>query len=414
MPDTVPEISSKRLRTLLEGINGFGFNRKTGGYNRVGFSDADTAVREWFGEQMVGDGLAVHSDAVGNVFGRYGPLDGPCILAGSHLDTVPEGGAFDGALGCAVALESVRAMREAGLEPATAVEVVATAEEEGRFGGMLGSQAITGRVSPEWIDAATDANGVRLVDAMREQGLAPENAGRAAREPAEIVAFLELHVEQGPVLESAGKAIGIAEAVSGVCNLAVTFTGVSNHSGTTPMDQRRDAFAGLAAFAAGVSQIIPVCGTASSRVTIGKVSIEPNHPHTVPGLAECIVNIRDVDEAAMTAMAEEVRRRAARQAGAHGLELAIAEKSWLSPVRLDPGLVDKLRTNAERLGFAHMTMPSGAGHDAQTMQSICPSGLIFVPSRDGISHSPAEKTDWADIEKGAQLYLETLCQLTMR
>ncbi len=266
-------IDLPRLQALLEGINGFGCNPATGGFNRIGYSAEDTAVRRWFGEQLRADGLAVHTDAVGNVFGRFGPETGPCIMVGSHLDTVPEGGAFDGALGVAVALECVRAMRDAGVTPAIAIEVVATAEEEGRFGGMLGSQAISGQVTRDWIDTATDADGVRLADAMRACGLDPDNLASAARAPGSVRAFLELHIEQGPVLETTRTAVGIADVVSGVCLLAVSLKGTANHSGTTPMDQRADAFAGLAEIGTAIRPLIKEAGTEQSRITIGKVDL---------------------------------------------------------------------------------------------------------------------------------------------
>jgi hydantoinase/carbamoylase family amidase len=411
MPTISPRISLPRLKELLQGINRFGYNAQSGGYNRIGYSEADMAARAWFADRMRDDGLAVRSDAVGNLFGRFGPTDGPCIMVGSHLDTVPEGGAFDGSLGTAVALECVRALKEAGFAPRTAIEVVATAEEEGRFGGMLGSQAIAGIATEEWIEQASDADGVMLADVMRARSLDPARVNEATFAPARIRAFLELHIEQGPVLERSATPIGIATAVSGVCNLAVRFTGVANHSGTTPMDGRRDAFAGLVVLASSVPAILSAHGGADSRLTIGKVDIHPNFPHTVPGSAECVVNIRDTGQEAIRALEEAVRTRAAEAALAHDLDLAIEEKSRIDPVTLDARLVALLKRNAANLGLKSITMPSGAGHDAQTMQSVCPSALVFVPSRNGISHSPLEWTDWADIEKGASLMLSTLQEL---
>lgn len=396
---------------LLQGINSFGYNPQTAGYNRIGYSDADMAVRAWFAERMRDADLAVRTDEVGNVFGRFGPEAGPCIMAGSHLDTVPEGGAFDGSLGVAVAFECVLALKEAGLEPQTAVEVVATAEEEGRFGGMLGSQAITGLAGQDWVEAASDADGVRLADAMRAQGFDPGRVSKAAYAAESIRAFLELHIEQGPVLERSRTPVGIATVVSGVCNLAVRFTGTANHSGTTPMEGRRDAFAGVAVLATSIPRILSEHGSADSRLTIGKVDIRPNFPHTVPGEAECMVNIRDTDEDAMQTLENAVRSGAETAAHSHGLDLAIEEKSRMAPVALDIGLASMLKRQADQLGLKAITMPSGAGHDAQTMQSACPSALIFIPSRNGISHSPEEWSDWADIEQGATLYLAALQEL---
>jgi hydantoinase/carbamoylase family amidase len=412
MVQPAPVIDVARLRRLLDGVNAFGFNAVTGGYNRIGYSDADMAVRDWFAREMSSDGLAVSRDAVNNLFGRYGPAEGPCVMAGSHLDTVPEGGAFDGSLGACVALECVRAIKDAGIEPKTAVVVAATAEEEGRFGGMLGSQTIAGVVTRDWIEQASDADGIRLIDAMTAQGLDAFGALDAAWAPGSIEAFLELHIEQGPVLERAGVPLGVANAISGVCFLQVRYEGIANHSGTTPMDMRADAFAGLASFANSITGIIDSFGTKQSRITIGKVELQPNFAHTIPGAAEFSIIIRDTSEGVMHQLREAAVANIAAAANAHGLSHAIEEKSWLAPVSLDVKLHKLLLEEAGKLGCEALDMPSGAGHDTQTMQSVCPAGLVFVPSRNGISHAPQEWSDWADIEKGAQLMLNALVQLS--
>lgn len=406
---TQPEIDSDRLRALLDGLNAFGHDPASGGYDRIGYSEADMAARDWFQAQMEADGLAVRRDGVANIFGRYGPSDGPAILVGSHIDTVPQGGAFDGALGVAIALECIRAMKAAGVVPKTAIEVVATAEEEGRFGGMLGSQALTGQISPAWLESATDSDGVRLQDAMAAHGLRARDALACARD--DIDAFLELHIEQGPVLENRGSAIGVVEAVSGVSHLAVTLEGRANHSGTTPMEMRADAFVGLAEFAAQIPAIIASIGTDQSRITIGKIELEPNFPHTIPGKAVFSLITRDTDEAIQRKLVDMLKRRIEQSAARHGLAVAFEEKSWLAPVRLDSGLADLVARQSADLGLDHIRMPSGAGHDAQTMQARCPSALIFVPSRDGISHAPEEFTDWSDILAGARLMLAVLLDL---
>jgi N-carbamoyl-L-amino-acid hydrolase len=407
-----PTINLQRLKSLVDGVNNFGRDAQTGGFDRPGYSDADMAVRRWFADQMKDDGLAVTIDGIANVFGRYGPAEGPSVMAGSHLDTVPQGGAFDGTLGACVALECVRAMRDAGVEPTVAVEVVATAEEEGRFGGMLGSQAISGQVSRQWLEQAADADGVRLAEAMAVQGLDVMDALSAAREPGSVLAFLELHIEQGPVLETRAIPVGIASVISGVSNLAATLKGRANHSGTTPMDMRADAFAGLADFAVRIPSLIADHGTDQSRITIGKVDLHPNFPHTIPGKAEFSVISRDTDETVMRNLVLVLKEELHAVAGKHDLSYTVTGKSWLPPAMLDEGIVAALCREAEELGLAHMVMPSGAGHDAQTMQAFCPSGLIFVPSRGGISHAPEEWTDWADIEQGAQLMLNMLVKLS--
>ena len=293
MSDISPTINSERLKRLFDSINKFGLNVETGGYNRIGFSQSDLSVRKWFTEQMTEAGLTVHADAAGNLFGRLGDADKPCIMAGSHLDTVPEGGAFDGALGVAVALECARSIKDAGIKLTIPLVVVATSEEEGRFGGMLGSQTISGQLPPGWVETAADAEGVTLREAMTAQGYAPEALADAAWQKGSIRSFLELHIEQGPVLEGEKLSVGIVEGISGVLVLGVNLKGEANHSGTTPMHLRADAFTGLATIGAAISGVIDRLGGDQSRITIGKVDIKPNFPHTIPGEADFTIIIRD-------------------------------------------------------------------------------------------------------------------------
>jgi N-carbamoyl-L-amino-acid hydrolase len=302
-------------------------------------------------------------------------------------------------------------MKGAGIAPVRPVEVVCTADEEGRFGGMFGSQAICGEVGPDWIEAAVDDTGVRLADAMRAQGFDP--AGVAARDPREIAVFLELHVEQGPVLEKAGIPAGIVSAVSGVFNWTVTLSGEANHSGTTPMELRRDAFRGLADFGAAIPSILAQAGGPDTRLTVGKLELSPNFPHSIAGKAVFSIIGRDIEEARMKALAEACRGEIARAAGAHGLGVTIAQQSWLPPAPLDPGVVQRLADIAKSSGVPAQIMPSGAGHDAQTFSRHCPAGLIFVPSIGGISHSPNEDTEWSDVEQGANLLARAIADFAI-
>jgi len=405
-----PEINTERLKTLLDGINAFG-RAEGGGFNRPGFSEADMAVRDWFAREMEADGLIVSRDGANSVFGRYGAADAPSVMVGSHLDTVASGGAFDGALGVAVALECVRAMKEARFTPARPIEVVATSEEEGRFGGMLGSQTIAGLVTRDWLESAADADGLLLTDAMLAKGLDPQAVLASARPRGSVKAFLELHIEQGPVLEREGIAIGLPQGATGIVNLHVRLSGIANHSGTTPMDMRADAFAGLAEIAVHIPAMIAASGSDDARITIGKVELSPNHPHTIPGEAVFTVIIRDAREDVMRSLQTRLGEVAGEVVRKHGLSLSIEENSFIAPVAFDAGLIDMLDTEARRLGLPARRMISGAGHDAQTMTALCPSAMIFVPSRNGISHAPEEHSDWADIEKGAQLMLAALMRL---
>jgi N-carbamoyl-L-amino-acid hydrolase len=404
-------IDLDRLRADMLELARIGTIAGRPGINRPSFSDADMEGRRHFMNRAAEAGLDVAMDVVGNVIARWSVGTGAPVLAGSHLDTVPDGGVYDGTLGCCAALEAVRVMRSAGASPTRPIEVVATADEEGRFGGMLGSQALTGTVDPAWLERAADADGVRLIDAMHAQSLVPERYAEVARAPGSVHAFLELHIEQGPILERDRVEIGIATGASGVFNWTVTLTGVANHSGTTPMELRRDAFVGMTAFASRIPVIVADVGGKQTRVTVGKVALEPDFPHTIPGKATFSIIGRDTDVAVMRAVAEACRQALAEAAGANGLELAIGEESWLDPVQLDAELVERLARTSRRLGYKTTTMPSGAGHDAQTMQQLCPAGLIFVPSTGGISHAPEEHTSWPDVERGANLVLHGLIDL---
>jgi N-carbamoyl-L-amino-acid hydrolase len=407
-------INLNRLKADMEAVNALGKFDGVPGVNRVSFSDADMAGRRWLMERMKEAGLAPRMDAAGNVFGRWTPAGGadrPVVLAGSHLDTVPQGGAYDGTLGVCAALEAIRTMKEAGLKPLHPVEVVCTADEEGRFGGMFGSQAICGEIGLDWIEAAVDDAGVRLADAMREQGLDP--AAVAPRNLGEIAVFLELHIEQGPVLEREGLSIGVVNAVSGVFNWTVTLTGEANHSGTTPMNMRRDAFRGLAEFGAAIPAILKEAGGPETRLTVGKVELSPNFPHSVAGRAVFSIIGRDIEEARMMALASACETAIDKAAEAHGLAIDIAQKSWLPPTRLDDDVRTRIMGIAQTAGYSSRVITSGAGHDAQTFARHIPAGLIFTPSIGGISHSPDELTEWADIERSANVLTRAMAHFAL-
>lgn len=403
-------IELERLRADLETLADFGRCERPG-INRVSFSPADMAGRAWFLERLQAAGLEAHMDGAGNVCGLWAAGGGARVMSGSHLDTVPQGGLFDGALGACAALECVRALKQSGFEPARPVEVVGTAEEEGRFGGMFGSQALAGRLSADWIEAAESDAGERLVDALSVNGLTVEGALAAARPPGSIKAFLELHIEQGPLLEARGLALGVVEGVSGVFNWTVRLHGRANHSGTTPMELRADAFAGLADFAAGIPALIAEVGGPQTRITVGRVELQPGYAHTIPGRAEFALVVRDLEEAVMDRLSVACRRRLEAAAQRHGLRLELLDNGRLEPTACDPGLVRLLTEEAQAMGHPALAMPSGAGHDAQTLSHLAPAGLIFVPSRGGVSHAPEEWTDWSDVLAGTELLGRALRRL---
>jgi N-carbamoyl-L-amino-acid hydrolase len=403
-----PAVDIERLKGRLMALARIGADPSGHGVHRPSFSPADMEARRWLCREMDTLGLRARTDAVGNVIGRWEVGRGPAVLLGSHLDSVPHGGAFDGALGVIAALECVETLMDCGIEPAAPVEIVGTSEEEGRFGGMLGAQAMAGAVSDTWFQSAEDDQGVTLIDAMRNAGLDPEAYRTARRDPAEIKAFLELHIEQGPVLHSSGRSVGIVEGISGMFNWVVVMTGAANHAGTTPMELRQDAFRGLADFAAKVPNILARHGTPASRLTVGKVDLRPNFPHTVPGRAEFSLVGRDMDENVMSALAAACRVALAAAAERNDLVLEITEASWLTPTRCHADIVAAFARQAAALGLKPPVMPSGAGHDTQVMAQLTRSGMIFVASTEGISHAPEEHSAWSDIEVGANLFLHTL------
>lgn len=409
-----PRINLERLQRRLESVNQFGAGVAGEGINRLSFSEADMQARNWLIAEMEALGLTARMDTVGNVVGRWGAADGAAVMLGSHLDSVPRGGRLDGSLGVMAALECVETVMEHGIPTAAPIEIVATSEEEGRFGGMLGAQAMAGGVDPDWFERAVDDTGMSLLDAMRSAGLEPHRYPEARRDPTELKAFLELHIEQGPVLDRMGRSVGIVEGISGVFNWSVTLVGEANHAGTTPMDLRRDSFRGLADFAASIPAIIDEAGTTATRLTIGKVNLHPNYPHTVPGCAEFAVIGRDMDEAVMSALAGVCRRRLESAARAHGLELSVEEASWLPPTPCHPEIMAAFRRQAGKLGLEALSLPSGAGHDTQMMAGLTRAGMIFVPSRRGVSHAPDEHTEWQDIEAGCNLLLHTMIDIADR
>lgn len=407
----MPRINVERIEQDIIAISHFGRQESDRGVYRQGFSQADMEARQWLRDQFERLGMAHSMDGAGNVIGRYGPEDKPAIIIGSHLDSVPAGGMFDGVLGVAAGLEVVRALHEKGITPDFPIEVIATSEEEGRFGGMLGAQAMTGHLTREWLETACDEHGYPLKDAMEAAGLEPFDALHAYRRPEEIRAFLELHVEQGPVLDTEKLTIGIVEGISGVFKWNCRLIGKADHAGTAPMDMRSDAFMGIADFAHEIQRIIDEEGTDKSRITIGHVALKPGFPHTVPGEADFTIVGRDLDEDVMRALANACRRVLSSIARKHKLKFEYEEMSWLKPAYCDEGMVQMIEQKTKELDYSYKVMPSGAGHDVQFFCGHTRTGLIFVPSVGGVSHAPDEWTHWSDIERGAQLLLECVMEL---
>jgi len=402
-------IDLERLRADLLALAEIGLEEKDHGLYRMAFTEADLQARRWLVDRLQDACAETRVDPAGNVIGRWpGPPDTPAVLLGSHIDTVPAGGILDGALGVLAGLECVRTLRASTVPLARPVELIAFADEEGRFGGMFGVEAFCGQLTAEWVRQAHDVDGVRLADAMRAQGLDPVAVLEAARQPKDVHAFIELHIEQGPVLEAEGLQIGIVESISGVFKWVVRLIGKANHAGTAPMNYRSDAFMGLADFAHEIPRIIEEDGTDRTRLTVGKAELKPGNPHTVPGEVEFSLVGRDTDHKIMKGVAHSCRKVLSAIARRHSLLFEFEELSWLEPHPCHPDIVGVFRQATERRGLSHRLMDSGAGHDTQFMAELTRAGMIFVPSVGGISHAPDEWTSWTDIENGAQVLLDAL------
>ena len=396
-------IDTQRMLSDLDELRAIGAVET--GVVRPAYSEADRLGRAWLVRRMQAAGLDVSVDAVGNVFGLP-PGNEKCILVGSHSDTQPEGGWLDGAYGVIVGLEIARASLEQGGPP---VACVSFQDEEGRFSTLTGSRVWAGLMSIEEADECVDATGLRLGQARLERSGLPEAVEVSA---SRFRAFLEIHIEQGPVLDMAGERIGVVENIVGIRTERMSFRGEQNHAGTTPMHLRRDAFQGLCRFVSAINAKLADAVTPASVWTVGHVDLHPNANSIVPGLADFTIQWRDADEARLDRM-KEIIYAAARETAEHlGLEWRHFGCDMIAPTRSDAALVEALASAAERQAPGRWRrMPSGALHDAANVSSTMPMAMLFVPSKGGISHNFAEDTERADLALGAKVLCETVANL---
>jgi N-carbamoyl-L-amino-acid hydrolase len=407
-PDEL-RIDLGRLRRDVEALATIGRD-PTGGISRPAWSPAHEEARAWLLAQLRAAGLDARVDSAGNVFGRLGEGT-PVVLTGSHIDTVPRGGPLDGALGVLAGLECLRAVAASGVRPPRALEVAAFTDEEGRFYGFFGSRALTGSLDRSLAERLTDPAGLALGEAMRRAGFDLARAPEARRDPREIAAYVELHIEQGPWLEAADVAIGIVEGIVGIRRFRLTFVGQPDHAGTTPMDQRKDAFLTAAEYATKSRELVVRDGQGRAVTTIGVVDVRPGVPNIVPERAALLQELRDPDPALLERLATRTLQAARRVARRRGLVLEVAHLMRADPVRMSPRIQAEIETTAGGLGLSTRRMPSGAGHDAQVLAAVTDAGMIFVPSQGGRSHRPDEWTDWPALERGANVLLGTLLRL---
>lgn len=409
----LPTINAERLKSDIDALANIGRPSGPGaprGLFRMAFSEGDLAARAWLKDRIEAAGLTFIGDGAGNIGARIGG-EGPCVMTGSHLDTVPGAGHLDGALGVVTGLEVLRAIKEQGIPLNRPLELVAFSDEEGRFGGLLGSQAIAGARDRDSLEDAADPSGQSLRDALSNVGLGIDDVLNARRDPDSIAAFVELHIEQGPVLDSEGISIGVVSGITGLFKWSVTYQGEANHAGTTPMNMRRDALRGLVAVSHSIDGILRMHGSANSRATIGRAEISPGAANVVPGRCEFSLEVRDTDADVLQRLARVFRDRLEYVGYQLELGLSIVEMSDVSPVDCAGHIMQTIEQVSGQFGIAHRRLPSGAAHDAQVIGSVAPMGMIFVPSKQGLSHSADEATDWPDIEAGANVLLNTLIAL---
>ena len=405
-------VNFDRLKSDLLELSKIG-RREDNGIYRPAFSEDDFTARNWLLEKIKHSGLSGRMDQAGNVFGRLqGDNDEAAVLCGSHLDTVPGGGALDGALGVIVALESLRRIKELDLKHSHPLEMIGFSDEEGRFGGSLGSQAVAGHLDREKIETASDLNGVTLLDAMAARGLNGHEILKATRESRSIRNFLELHIEQGPVLEEKQKNIGLVETVVGLFKWRCVFRGQADHAGTTPMPMRRDALRGLSAFINQIDLLLEKHGSPDSVLTVGRVELTPGSANVVPGEVFFSLDVRDRSDALLHGLQLNIEKTLKTIASQHRLDFEYEKLSLIQPVNCSTGLTNMLEKLATEMGLSTHRMVSGAAHDAQMMAKIAPVAIVFVPSVNGRSHSPLEYTNWADIENGANLTLRALLEMS--
>ncbi|MCH2624019.1 MAG: Zn-dependent hydrolase [Acidimicrobiales bacterium] len=403
-------INGARLLDRIAELAQIGAIEGTQGCSRLAFSDADREGRDLVVTWMQDLGLTVTVDAVGNVVASTSD-DGAAgaVMAGSHIDTVGTGGRYDGNLGVLAGLEVIEATLAAGVDLQRPLAVAFFSNEEGsRYPpDMMGSLAYVGGMSVESVLEVTGADGSVVGEELERIGY----RGSAPCPGAAPHAYVELHIEQGPVLDRAGLQIGAVEGVQGISWTELVLTGQSNHAGTTPMTLRRDPMV-VAAEVAVAARNIAVEFGGSQVATVGSLTLHPNLVNVVPAHATMTVDLRNTDEKALQRAEDELRKRTLELAQSEGIDVNSRTLARFEPVEFDDRIVDQIEQLATQRGLSTKRMPSGAGHDAQMMARICPTGMIFVPSVDGISHNPAEHTDEQDLIAGAQLLADAMLALT--
>jgi beta-ureidopropionase / N-carbamoyl-L-amino-acid hydrolase len=404
-------IQSHRLQGTLEKLSEFGKNPE-GGVTRLGFSETEMAAREYVTGLMKQADLQVRVDPAGNIFGsRAGSERLPILLFGSHIDSVLHGGNFDGDLGSLGAIEVIRALNDLRVKTRHPLEVVIWTNEEGNHFGLttLGSGVAAGQLHSEILDRKDD-QGLTLADWLRRYGQDPTHLADARIAPKTLAAFLELHIEQGPNLEENKIPIGVVQGIVGLKRWMCTVSGFANHAGTTPMNRRKDA---LAAASKEVLAVRDVVRAEPGRQvgTVGFVKVEPGAVNVIPGRVQFPVELRDLDTAVIDSLWQRIQGKFKQIDQEESVETSFTPLDDAEPAAADPAVKRAIYAAAKSLNLTTMDLPSGAVQDAQKMAKIAPMGMIFVPSREGISHSPKEFTSWQDCANGTEVLYRSILLL---
>jgi N-carbamoyl-L-amino-acid hydrolase len=406
-------IQENRLRQDLLDLGRFGeFSGR--GIKRTALSDADLAARHWFKERMREAGLEVHEDAAANIIGRMDPAAGPkgepCVATGSHIDTVAQGGKFDGALGICAGLEALRAIRESGLSLPCPCELLVFTDEEGsHFAGTFGSRAMFSHLQEGEMEKSRGAGMANLAQDLRRMGKDPEKIAQAGRSPSDFRAFLELHIEQGPVLEEMSVPIGIVDGIVHLGRYLIRVEGKSGHAGTTPMHLRDDALVKAAGIVTAVNEAVRSAGSEIVG-TIGEFRVQPGVINIIPGEVEMALDLRSMKEAKLASVKKKIEKIV------HSTDQA-SMRTILTKggVKMDPEIMMAIELSCRERGIPFHRMGSGAGHDAMTFPMVnIPAGIIFIPCVGGKSHCPDEDIRFEDATLGAQVLADTIVRLAFR
>ena len=387
-----------------------------GGISRPAYGDEERCARAYITAELERAGLAVRMDSAGNLFGRREGrvLDAPAVLSGSHLDTVPRGGRLDGALGVVAALEAARAIGASGVRLDRPIEVMVFADEEGvRFknGGLTGSRALIGLLRADELEVARDDEGTTLAEAWRRWDLDPRRLGDARIDPHSVHAFVELHIEQGAVLETAGVSIGVVTGIAASADLTLRLTGVADHAGATPMTLRHDSLVGASELILAVERIARDEVGPPTVATIGTLRIEPGASNVIPGEVTLMVDVRHISVTERDRAIARIEEEAAVVGRRRVLRVETVSISRAEPAEMAPAVVEIIEASCRELGLPYLRLPSGAAHDTMNMARIAPVGMIFVPSIAGRSHCPEEDTRLDDIVAGVRVLVGTLVRL---